>query len=1053
MKRFKLKERFIFPSLLLVFSFLLPVVYAQQAAEKITVTGKVTDEKNLPLANATVKVAGETTSVMTKENGTFSIAVKKNGTLLFSYVGYGEQEINVQGNLVHDIQFSPASRDLNAVTVIGYGTQKSKNVTGAVGRIGSKEIKQVAVVSLDQALQGRVAGVQVAENSAEPGADVSVRIRGVASITSGSDPLVVVDGVPMSVSLSSINPNDIETIDVLKDAASAAIYGSRGSAGVILVTTKRGKSGKLRINLDAYTSSQFVTKRISLLNGPQFAKLANENLLNGGQTPNPEWINPENVVSTNWQDEIFRAAPMHNYNVSISGGSEKSKNYLSFGYTSQDGVLSSAATYKRFTARYNADYDISDRIKIGVNVNYNTDQKSGIRTQDDNTGTIISILQAQPTNPVFTDKTGAFGDHLFGFEGYAFSTRQNLYYAGIGNNPVYVANKHFFSKGNGNQLLANAFGEVELIPGLKIKSMIAYTISNGTGSNGNNKVPTAASNGGGGLNDRTAIGSSFNQSKQWNWVNTLSYNNSFGKHNVSAVAGTDALKFNGSYLSVNAYGAPVNQNSITASSDLSGRPRGNPFIPASLVSYFARVNYNYDSRYLVSGTFRRDGSSKFGPFQTWGNFPSVSVGWRLSKENFMESVSFVDELKLRGSYGAVGNQNIPDLQYYTQYGTAGGNYAYALNGVLIPGLRPTVLGNDSIHWERNVERNFGLDASLLKGKITFSIDVYKKQLKDLLGDVPVPYYAAPFSGKVLKNAFSMENSGIELNLGLNQKVGKVNLSFNANFSTLKNKITALTPGDNKSYVFQNISNISEMKATTRSEVGERIANFWGFVTDGIIQNAVEAKKYQDMGFKFAEPGDRKYKDLNGDGKLNDDDRKIIGNGLPGYLFGFNLRVEYKGFDVNLFFNGQGDVQVANMTRYFTSSINFRNPGMVNGSTDILNSWKGEGTSNTLPRNSLKAIQSNKWFNDSYIENGAFVRLRNIQVGYTLPAKILARFGADNARFYIAGQNLLTFSSYSGYDPEVGSSRATGGSGVQTSGVDYGRYPMAKMVTFGFTAQF
>ena len=456
---------------------------------------------------------------------------------------------------------------------------------------------------------------------------------------------------------------------------------------------------------------------------------------------------------------------------------------------------------------------------------------------------------------------------------------------------------------------------------------------------------------------------------------------------------------------------------------------------------------------MITGIFRRDGSSKFGPLQTWADFPSVSVGWRISKEKFMESVSFVDELKLRASYGAVGNQNIPDLQYLTQYSNMGGNYAYSLNGVLIGGLRPTVLGNDSIHWERNVERNVGLDASFFKGKITFSIDYYKKELKDLLGEVPVPFYAAPFSGKVLKNAFSMYNSGIELSLGLNQKVGKVNLSFNGNFSTLTNKITALTPGDDKSYLFQNISNISEMKATTRSEVGQRIANFWGFVTDGIIQNAAEAKKYQDMGFKFAEPGDRKYKDINGDGKLNDDDRKIIGNGLPGYLYGFNVRAEYKGFDINVFFNGQGDAQIANMTRYFTSSINFRNPGMVNGSTDILNSWKGEGTSNIFPRNSSKSIQSNRWFSDAYIEDGSFIRLRNIQIGYAVPAKVLSKIGASNARIYIAGQNLLTFSNYSGYDPEVGSSRATGGSGVQTSGVDYGRYPMAKMVTFGFTAQF
>jgi len=1040
-------------SLVLFCMLISQALIAQEIPGKIIVSGIITDENNNPLSNATVKVAGENTSTITKENGTYTITVKKGATLLFTYVGYAEQDVKVQSIKEINIQFSQSSNSLNAVTVIGYGTQKKKNITGAIGGIGSKEIKQVAVVSLDQALQGRVAGVQVAENSAEPGSDVSIRIRGAASITSGSEPLVVVDGVPMSVGLNAINPNDIETIDVLKDAASAAIYGSRGSAGVILVTTKRGKSGKVRVNLDAYTASQFVTKRLSLLNGPQFARLANENLIAGGQDPNPVWQNPENVVSTNWQDEIFRNAPMSNYNISITGGGEKSKNFLSFGYINQGGVLSNVANYKRFTARFNSDYEISSRFKIGVNVNYNTDQKFGIRTQDDNTGTILSIIQAQPTNPFKTDIEGRFGDHFYGFEGYAFSRLQNVYYAGIGNNPVYVTNNHFFNEASGNQLLANAFGELEIVKGLKFKSLIGYTIDNGLGNSGNGKVPTVVSAGGGGLNDKTAIQTSFTQSKQWNWINTLTYSNSFDNHNITAVVGSDALKYSGQFLSVLGTGAALNQNAITTSPTLGIRPSGNFYIPSSLVSYFARVTYNYDSRYLLSATIRRDGSSKFGPLSRWGNFPSVSVGWRISQESFMKNSKVIDELKLRGSYGSVGNQNIRDLQYLTQYGNIGGNYAYTLNGVLVQGLRPTVLGSDDIQWEVNVERNIGVDAVLLKGKISLSVDMYRKELKKLLGEVPIPYFAAPFEGKIIKNSFSMVNQGVELTLGVNQKVGNVNLSLNANFSTLKNTVTGLTPGEDKSYVFQDLSSITEMKATTRSLVGEKIANFWGFVTDGIIQNETEAIKARAMGLLNAQPGDRKYIDVNGDGKITDDDRKIIGNGIPGFLYGFNIRAEYKGFDVNLFFNGQGDVQIANMTRYFTSSLNFRNPGLVNGSTDLLNSWKGEGTSNTFPRNAYNSVNSNKWFNDAYIENGSFIRLRNIQIGYTLSSKLLSKVGASSIRFYAAGQNLLTFSNYSGYDPEVGSSRATGGSGVLSSGVDYGRYPKSKMVTFGFSAQF
>ncbi len=1006
------------------------------------------------LPGVSVSVKNTNLGTTTDANGSFALDLpNQNAVLVLSYVGYLSQEVAVNNQSFLEIRLEQDIQSQDEVVVVGYGTQRARNVTGAMGRIGTKEIKQVAVIGLDQALQGRIAGVQVAENSAEPGADVSIRIRGVASISMGSEPLVVVDGIPMSVKLSSINPNDIETIDVLKDAASAAIYGSRGSAGVILVTTKRGKTGKLRVSLDAYTARQMVTNRISLLNGSQFAKVANENLVNGGQTPNPEWTNPATVPNTDWQDEIFRTAPMSNYNIAISGGSEKSRNYLSFGYTSQDGVLSNNASFKRLTGRFNSDYDISSRFKIGVNVNYNADQKSGIRTQDDNTGTIISILQAQPTDPLYATTEGPIGSNFYGFEGYSFRTKQNLYYAGIGNNPVYVANNHFFSRGRGTQLLANAFGELELIKGLKFKSLIGYTVENGFGNSGNNQVPSPVSSGGGGLNDRTGVGSNFSQASQWNWVNTLSYARSFGKHNLSSVIGSDALKFKGSSLNVNAFGAPQNQNSITASSDLSGRPRGNEYIPFSLVSYFARVMYDYDDRFLLSAVVRRDGSSKFGPQNTWGNFPSVSVGWRISQEEFMKSVSFIDDLKIRGSYGSVGNQGIPDLQFYSQYGTVGNDYAYTFNDNLVPGLRPTVLGNDSIKWERNVERNLGLDASFLKGKITLSADVYKKELKDLLGNVPIPFYAAPFTGELLKNAFSMQNSGIELTLGLNEKLGAVNFSLNANFSTLQNKVTSLGAGDGKSYVFQNISAIGEMKATTRSQVGERIGNFWGFITDGIIQNAAEATMYKTMGFTFAEPGDRKYKDLNKDGKLNDDDRTIIGNGLPGYLYGLNARAEYKGFDISAFFNGQGDADIANMTRYFTSSVNFRNPGLVNASTDVLNAWKGEGTSNEFPRNSSNSIQSNRWFSDAFIEDGSFFRLRNLQIGYALPTRIMSKIGASAARVYIAGQNLFTITDYSGYDPEVGSNGGTGNSGIRVAGVDYGRYPMAKMFTVGFTAQF
>ena len=1063
MKRDKLK----LPGVLLFLffcNFLMPCVFAQQDADKITVTGKVTDENNLPLANATVKVAGENTSTMSKEDGTFSINVKKNGTLLFSYVGFGEQEFNVEGNSTHNVQFSRASTDLNAVVVVGYGTQRSRNVSGAVARIGAKEIRQVAVVSADQAILGRVAGVQVSQNSGEPGGEISVRIRGIASITSGSDPLIVVDGIPLSVNIRAINPNDIESIDVLKDAAASAIYGSRASAGVILITTKRGKAGKVAINLDAFTGTQKVTKFIPVLSGPEYAKLGNENLVNGGQAPNPAWANPASLPTTDWQDAMFRSAPMHNYNVSVSGGNEKARTFLSFGYIKQDGIVQ-RSTYERYTSRINMDYDVSNKLKLGVNVNFNFDKNRNPTTQSNDGGVIIgnsaSVLNANPIDPIYTTTEGPLGDHLFGFRGYAMraNTRPAQWY--LTGNPIW-RNDYYteLTRGQNTQLLSNAFGELELLKGLKFKSIISYNISNSFGIYGQPyQLPASID-----PQSNSTYQEGWNKGAQWNWVNTLNYEKSLGSHNFSLLVGTDALKGSGAFVQGNGTGQPENQQSLTATTS-NNRVAGSAYVPFSLFSYLSRLNYNYKEKYLVSFNFRRDGSSKFAEANRYGYFPSVSAAWRISQESFMQSMSFIQELKIRGSYGSVGNQNIPDLQYLSTYTNSGGRYGYSLGTppALIGGIRPGVLGNKDISWEKNTERNIGLDAIFANGMFNLSADYYKKELTDLLGTVPTPFYSTPYNGSFLANAFSMENSGIELLLGFNKTLGGLRLNASVNFSTIENKVTGLIPGNTSGYLPQSISVIGDKDgAETRTYVGEKVGNFWGYIFDGIIQNAaeLEASGMKGLGSKI---GDKRFKDINGrdlkgnltgspDGKVNGDDKTFIGNGIPGFIYGFNLGAEYKGFDLNVFFNGQGDVQIANMTNAIMNHMRFNNgPGLVNVNKSVLNSWKGEGTSNTLPRNSYDAPYINRAFSTDYIENGAFLRLRNIQLGYTLPASLASKAAMSRARIYVSAQNLFTITDYSGYDPEVGSS--TVGNRVQTAGVDFGRYPTARMFTVGISAQF
>jgi TonB-linked SusC/RagA family outer membrane protein len=483
-------------------------------------------------------------------------------------------------------------------------------------------------------------------------------------------------------------------------------------------------------------------------------------------------------------------------------------------------------------------------------------------------------------------------------------------------------------------------------------------------------------------------------------------------------------------------------------------------VPTSRFSVFGRLNYNFADKYLLSATLRRDGSSRFVEENRYGYFPSASVGWRISKENFMNGVSFLDDLKLRASYGSVGNDNIGNLQYATAFNSDAGFFGFPLGAnptTITPGIKPSIVGNRAIKWERNVEMNFGLDASFLKGGITLSADYYEKKFDDLLGSITLPFSSAPFTNTYTENAFSMTNSGLELTLGLNKRIGEVEFSANANFSTLKNVVTSLFPNNPTAFVNNEINmtgnNNDRDHAETRTYVNERVGNFWGYEFDGIIQNQAELDA-SPMNKTLTKIGDVRFKDLNGDGKIDrDNDRKFLGNGIPGFLYGFGFNANWKGFDVSTIFNGQGDVQIANMVRAVTHGMRFTagSNGVVNVSKDLLNSWDGEGSSNTLPRLAYNTPFSNRWFSSQYVENGAFLRLRNIALGYTLPSSLASKLHMSRTRIYVSGQNVFTATQYSGYDPEVGSAQR--GTRTQSAGVDFGRYPKARMYTFGVSTQF
>ena len=1049
------------------------------------VSGSVADATGQPMSGVNILEKGTANGTVTDAQGGFKIQVTdEKAVLVFSYIGYTTEEVPVNGRSEIQTKLMPDLMSLSEVVVVGYGTQKQKEVTGAVSSVSSKDINGVVVTGLDQAMQGRMAGVQVTQNSGEPGGNVSVRIRGLGSINGSNEPLYIVDGVPYG-SLNAINPNDIERIDVLKDAASAAIYGSRGSNGVVIVTTKRGVAGKVQVTLDAYAGMQSASRTLDLLDGPQFARLANDNLASGGKDPNPAWSDPSTVPNTDWQAEIFRPAPIQSYNVNISGGSEKSRSLVSVGYFDQGGIVAQSH-YKRYTARINNDFDITTRFKVGLTLNGAFEDRRGTRTDGGNgsstQGGLMTAAVSHPTIPLVAPQDGLFsinpdgsidptGNNYYGYDGTVFVTNvaNPVWYPQGLSNPTYAYEKLREEKFKSQELLAAAFGEYELIEGLKVRSAINLTLYNRNNENFWKGMPVPILDGRGLYGPNGRFQTEPNQGNQWNWINTVSYGKTFGKHNFTALAGIDALKSTSQGINILTFlnpsdqpfvdGAPQNTATNLGFRSVSGGAP-NEF---ALLSYLGRVTYDYAGKYLLTANIRRDGSSNFNPDGNYqyGVFPSVSVGWLISEENFMRTVPFVSQLKMRASYGEVGNQGIPAFQYLSIYANEGNRrrYPLGLNQDPTVGFYQDRIGTTDIRWETSTQANVGIDASFLDNSLTLTADYYVKKIDDMLGEFPLPAYVGVLNNRITRNGFSMENSGLEIALGYNRRFGDLGFAAGVNFATLNNKVTKLT-GNETGYVSSNISAGDDGGAETRTKVGEPVGSFYGYVTDGIFQTQEEVDASPMKGLADVRPGDRRYKDISGpdgvpDGVINDRDRTIIGNGLPKYTFGFNMNLNFKGFDLSVLLNGQSGLQIANQTKYWLSHMKYSNTagGINNGLTDLLESWTPENGSNTFTRNTHDAARSNRWFSDFNIENGAFLRVRNVQLGYTLPEAISRKVGMSRSRVYVAAQNLFTFTEYSGYDPEMGSRVLNGRGNALQTGVDFGRYPVSRIFTGGINFQF
>ncbi|MGB4400296.1 MAG: TonB-dependent receptor [Daejeonella sp.] len=995
----------------------------------IVVTGQVIDTKGETLPGVSVKLKGTTIGATTDLEGRYTITVPDNlSILVFTFIGYVTQEVTVNNRISINVKLEEANTSLEEVIVVGYGTQRRKDLTGAISSIKAEDLVKVATPSFTSAIQGKVPGVYVSQTSGAPGGSSSVRIRGVGT-TGGNQPLYVVDGFPIGSGslgidrssdkidgLSVINPNDIETIEVLKDAASAAIYGSRAANGVILITTKRGKDGLSKVNFNSSLGIQQLWKKPQFLNAVQFATLANELYTNSGMTPNPEWANPASFgEGTNWIDQVFRDAPIQNYDFSASGGTQKLKTAVSLGYLNQEGTMIETK-YRRFTGRYTADLTASDKLAFGGSLAFTQTQAKGQQNQVMNYGIFNLAQEFYPT----------LGPD-------ALINGSSAYYTTQGDNPVLRA-RSMDNRLKDSRVLGNVFGTYEIIPNLKFKTSLGIDNDNNQNSAWE---PTAERGHYRNLQAYLSEGSSTDMT--WLIENTLAYSKYINDHNFSAVIGQTAQKSATSFITAIGRQFANEQLQVINGSKSDLRQASGSRGDYALASYLGRINYSFKDKYLFSASMRRDGSSNFGPNNKWGNFPSVSAGWNISEEGFMENFGFIDALKIRTSWGQLGNDAIGAFGYLNtiRSGTPGDNYVLGTSQDIVLGASLSRPGNTDLKWETTEQSNIGIDATLFKDAVYLTMDYYIKNTKDMLVNLPVSYEAG-FATAPSVNGGEVQNKGLEFLLGYKTNIGELNINVNGNFSTLTNVVKSLGVGrpiTGPTITFTSMS-------SSYTEVGQPIGYYRGFIVDGIYQTNEEVNKKLQPN---AIAGDFRFKDMNGDGLLTDQDKVKLGKPWPDIMYGMNLDLTFKGFDLNVMLQGIGGNEIYHSNKFSTYPMKyFGGTGVVNSSINVLNRWTPGSGRNEIPK--LKYVDANgNYANASsfYVEKGDYVRLRNLVLGYNLPKSTLLRTKTlNNLRIYVSAQNLFTFTAYSGFDPEVGSTNPL------RAGIDDGVYPMPRTISAG-----
>jgi TonB-linked SusC/RagA family outer membrane protein len=1015
------------------------------AQQSFTFSGKVTDKAGETLPGVNVVVKGdESHGTSTDLNGAFSIvSTKPEVVLIFTFVGTIPQEVKAFAGVPVKVVMEEKSIGLSELVVVGYGVQKKSVVTGAITSVKAKDLEKSSITRIEQALQGRTSGLTIASSSGQPGAGSTVRVRGTTSIND-SDPLYVVDGVIVdNGGIDYLNSADIESIEVLKDAASAAIYGARAASGVILVSTKKGKSGRMDVSYNAYFGTQAPAKKLDLLNATQYAELQNEASVNGGGGiiyPDPASLG----VGTDWQSTIFNNnAGIQNHELSVSGGNDRSTFYTSFGYLKQDGIVATEiSNYERLNLRLNSTHKVKDWLRFGNNAGYSHIRSMGsLNTNSEFGGPLSSAINLDPITPVIVTDPNELSKPPYSNQS-AIVKDENGYPYGISNrvvqemsNPLAYIKTKEGNYGWSDNFVGNVYAEIEPIKGLRIKSDIGAKLAFwGDASFTPIYYLNAASSN---LSNNSYYRSK-NQGLIWNFENTVSYTKTIEKHNFTLLAGTSAFTENSNGVNNTYYNIPVDNfyeasfNYYVPDADRLGGGWENPDHRVS--SVFGRVTYNYSEKYLFTGIVRRDGSSRFGSNNKFGFFPSASAGWVPSFEDFWPKNDVVTFLKVRGSYGVTGNDNIGNFRYVSTV-SGGRNYTFG-NDIYTIGYSPDAPANKDLKWEETSQSNIGFEATLFSN-ITVVFDLYSKNTTGMLRPIILPAYVG--SGNPIGNVASMTNKGVELELGYRRDLKNISFDIKGNVSYLKNEITDLGTVD---YI-SGASFHASAYEISRLTVGESIGAFYGFKTLGVFKKQSEILSYTDpltgnLIQPKAQPGDLKFADLNGDGKIGPEDRTFIGDPTPNWTFGITASLNYKKFDLLIFGQGVAGNQIFNGLRRLDIPSS-------NWTTAALDRWTPENPVTDFPR--LVAGDPNKNFtspSDFYLSDGAYFRIKTLQIGYTLPVSLSNKIGIQKLRVYVSSNNLLTFTGYTGYDPEIG-----GGS----FGIDRGIYPQARAFIGGVNLNF